>query len=477
MKYRFLRVMCVVMSVCLVMSSAPLSSFGAPSLDSQRDQLEQQLADVERKLTELGSERKETKEYIDALNQKLEYLKKQYSITKQEADATISKVNQLESNIATNESEMEQIKQDIPRINDRVAELDESFKDIYADYCDRMRAMYISGGTQVSILSFILGSDSLSTFLTRFEMVRAVAKRDADLLSDVRQQSAQLNESKAELSKKYDKLTATQERLKADKEELKVEQASLSKKEDELAEQSRVIESQQKVANELLQKLDEKTKNYGEFRDITQEELDEIDRAIEEADKKYQQSLTTTTTKKQTTTKKPTTTTTTTPTSGSQSSDKTTTTTTTKPTTTTTNPSSSKYISLTYPCPAYTRITCGFGDYSGHSGCDFSTQKHENQRIVAAESGTVILVKLLEYSYGHYLVIRHDKTTPSGSVVYTLYAHNNDIIVSEGQHVSRGQQIAYSGTTGNSTGPHCHFEVRVGGSTQSCAVDPAMYLS
>ena len=96
--------------------------------------------------------------------------------------------------------------------------------------------------------------------------------------------------------------------------------------------------------------------------------------------------------------------------------------------------------------------------------------------FTAAESGTVILVKLLERSYGHYIVIRHDKTTKDGKIAYTLYAHNNDIIVSEGQHVSKGQQIAYSGTTGNSTGPHCHFELRIGGSSQSHAVNPARYL-
>jgi murein DD-endopeptidase MepM/ murein hydrolase activator NlpD len=131
---------------------------------------------------------------------------------------------------------------------------------------------------------------------------------------------------------------------------------------------------------------------------------------------------------------------------------------------------------LTYPCPKYTTITCGFGAYSGHTGCDFSTQGNENQKIVAAEDGTVILVKLLERSYGHYIVIRHDKTTSSGKTVYTLYAHNNDILVSEGDHVTKGQQIAKSGSTGNSTGPHCHFEVRVGGSSQSYAVNPKNYL-
>lgn len=54
----------------------------------------------------------------------------------------------------------------------------------------------------------------------------------------------------------------------------------------------------------------------------------------------------------------------------------------------------------------------------------------------------------------------------------TLYGHNQSLNVSEGQSVSKGQVIAFAGSTGNSTGPHCHFEVQVNGS----AVDPMGYL-
>lgn len=138
---------------------------------------------------------------------------------------------------------------------------------------------------------------------------------------------------------------------------------------------------------------------------------------------------------------------------------------------------SSSYAEFTFPCPSYTEITCGFGEYEGHSGCDFSTNGKQNQKIVAAESGTVIIAKNLDSSYGHYIVIKHDKTTPTGQVLYTLYAHNNKLLVCEGDYVEKGELIAYSGTTGNSTGPHCHFEIRLGGPSQAFAVDPSDWLS
>ena len=54
----------------------------------------------------------------------------------------------------------------------------------------------------------------------------------------------------------------------------------------------------------------------------------------------------------------------------------------------------------------------------------------------------------------------------------TLYGHNQSLNVSEGQSVSKGAVIAFAGSTGNSTGPHCHFEVEINGE----AVDPMAYL-
>jgi len=61
-----------------------------------------------------------------------------------------------------------------------------------------------------------------------------------------------------------------------------------------------------------------------------------------------------------------------------------------------------------------------------------------------------------------------------GNGLSTLYAHNSRLVVSVGQAVSKGDIIAYSGSTGNSTGPHCHFEVRLGNSAQR--VNPLNYL-
>lgn len=480
------KIISIILAVCMVFSAsnsvavafAAEATTAAQSDEERRAEIKSKLDKINKTLNELGSKSKETEEYIAALDEKIQYLNEEYQIAKREAKSIENRVASLEKNISDNEIEIEDIKKDVARLEKDMLSLNEQFSSTYSDFCGRIRAIYESG-SENSMLSFLFESNGIQNLLTRYQMVKAVSKHDGELLESVKTQTDAIVKTKAALDEKKSTLSKTQVTLKNSKETLKKEKTDLLKKQEDMTARQSEIEKQQLSANELLKSLNDKTKKYGEYRDITKEELDAIDADIAAADKKYQN--TTTTTKKPATTKKKKKTTTTTTkkaatTKKNGTTKKTTTTTTKKTTTTTTKSSGNNYISLTYPCPAYKTITCGFGAYRGHSGCDFSTNKKVNQKIVAAESGTVILVKLLETSYGHYVVIRHDKLTPSGKTVYTLYAHNNDIIVSEGQYVTKGQQIAYSGSTGNSTGPHCHFEVRVGGSSQSYAVNPANYL-
>ena len=101
--------------------------------------------------------------------------------------------------------------------------------------------------------------------------------------------------------------------------------------------------------------------------------------------------------------------------------------------------------------------------YNLHTGVDFKAEA--GTPVTAAYAGTVesVTQTLLE---GGKIVIDH------GNGLSTLYGHNESLAVSAGQSVSKGQTIAYAGSTGNSTGPHVHFEVRSNGDP----VDPMAYL-
>lgn len=134
-------------------------------------------------------------------------------------------------------------------------------------------------------------------------------------------------------------------------------------------------------------------------------------------------------------------------------------------------PSAAGYIS---PIPGKTRrnITTGYYGYSGHTGVDFACSA--GTPIVAVKSGVVVTSTALKRengsyrSYGEYIVINHNDGT------MTLYAHMlpGSRRVQKGDTVAQGQQIGQVGTTGNSTGNHLHFEVRINGSP----VNPTDFL-
>jgi murein DD-endopeptidase MepM/ murein hydrolase activator NlpD len=123
-------------------------------------------------------------------------------------------------------------------------------------------------------------------------------------------------------------------------------------------------------------------------------------------------------------------------------------------------PSSSGFI-----WPVSGPVTSGFGWRWGrmHEGIDIAVPS--GTPVHASASGRVIYGGWLG-GYGNLVVIDH------GGGIATAYGHNTSIVAGTGSGVSQGQVVAYSGSTGHSTGPHVHFEVRVNGS----AVDPMGYL-
>ena len=105
--------------------------------------------------------------------------------------------------------------------------------------------------------------------------------------------------------------------------------------------------------------------------------------------------------------------------------------------------------------PVGAGIGTGYLGYPGHYGVDFPVGM--NTPVHAVSNGVITKAALLTYSYGRHLMMRH------ADGLVTLYAHLNRLNASVGQSVKTGQVIGYSGTSGNSTGPHLHYETRVGG--------------
>jgi murein DD-endopeptidase MepM/ murein hydrolase activator NlpD len=102
--------------------------------------------------------------------------------------------------------------------------------------------------------------------------------------------------------------------------------------------------------------------------------------------------------------------------------------------------------------PADNHSISGNTFWSGHLGIDIAAAM--GAPIYAADSGVVVYAAAIGGGYGNMVMIDH------GNGYHTLYAHLSQILVSCGSGVAKGQVIAYAGSTGNSTGPHLHFEIR-----------------
>ena len=135
------------------------------------------------------------------------------------------------------------------------------------------------------------------------------------------------------------------------------------------------------------------------------------------------------------------------------------------------NSSSTVISNGSWPVPGYNRVSSPFGyrihPVLGikklHTGIDIPAPT--GTPTVAVSSGTVIYSGV-QGSYGNTVMIQHDNGLVS------LYAHNSSLVVKVGDQVKKGQVVAKIGSTGRSTGPHLHFEIRVNGTAQN----PLNYL-
>ena len=427
MKNKLFRILSLTMSLILMFNFAISSSAASKS------ELQDQLADIqaereekENKLNSLKGNLDKQEEYVTTLYSQIEAIQK-------EIDIYQVKINELNGEVEKINEQIEAKNQEIADIEVQMADKKEEIKEIKELLAVRMRASYMSGSG--SSFKLLLSADNLASYLTTSEMLKRIADNDDKIIKSLIKTMEDLLKLQEDLEKQKVELAKEKEVLEVKKKELEAEQKVFTDRQDE-------VSMKYKEANAALLKLDRESKAY-------KDQIAALDRQESQLEQQIQSIIT-----------------------GSNGSGG---------AGTNFAPSSnpSGYINPVPYSDAYVSSVYGMrtnpvtGVYKLHAGIDISCSGAGGQtgpftkKIVASKAGTVSYAGWCS-GYGNTVMITHSDG------YLTLYAHNYTINVSVGQQVSQGDQIAIMGTTGNSSGAHCHFEIRNGmwGST----IDPLPYI-
>lgn len=372
------------------------------------------VSDIEKEIQKEQKNLEDVKDSMTSAEQKIEE-------SKSRKETLLGELATTKSNIHRLESEIDAVNKDISETMDKISltqkeletsekELEEQDKIIKA----RLRAMHENGN--IGYLEVLFDSNSFSDFLTRFHYLQAILKEDVKILSFIQELKQRIELQEQELEEQKHSLIESKQ-AKVDKHD------EIKKRSQEKTRLLEAVRAEIKEQERVIEELEEQSSQIETIIEKRQQEKREAKREL----------------------------------------------------------TAQVDGELTWPLPAYgtNMITSGFGyrthpitgrEGSFHGGIDIGIPRSSwpaspNYNgnpvdIVAAEQGVVIFTGIqgsLNYGYGRVVIIDH------GGNITTVYAHAHEILVNEGQRVFAGQPIAIVGSTGSSTGPHVHFEVRESG--------------
>ena len=404
------------------------------TLKQQQAQYAQQQAENNEKLEDLREQKSEQAAYISSLQSQLSQYETQINDYN-------NQILDLNLQITQAENQIDELQTQIDADNEKLKQ--------------RLRALYMAG--EASNLEVLLSADNLVDLADKTEALRMVTEHDTALIDNLRDEMAEIQDEKDFIEQSREDAANARTAVQEKQKELKGLEEEAQAVIDDMASQESSLESEsQRLAEEeaaAADAIDQWIAEYNESQRRAQiAAQQEADRKKAEQQAAQQQANSTPSSSNNT---------------SSNSSD-------TSDNAGEDTPSGGQSYgtgSLRWPVPSCTSISSGFGSRWGttHKGIDIPASY--GSAIVAADSGTVIQagygISGSGYGgYGNVVAIDH------GNGIITLYAHMSSVATSAGATVAKGQTIGYVGSTGNSTGNHCHFEVRVNGT----AVDPLGYV-
>lgn len=360
---------------------------------------------------------------IDDAEEKQKEIENKKSETMKQVEGISSEIDKYEAQINDLESQIEDANNKIKEAEQKIVESQKEYDRKQELFQQRIVAVYEAGET--SYLDFLLTAKSLTDFISNYYLVSEIAEMDIELLDKIEKEKQEIENSKKEIEESKQKLTSAKASKESVNSQLKAAKSEKNQYVAELSEEEKELEKE-------IQELKEANARMAS--------------EIKEAEKKYAEQLEELKN------------------NGSSGGS--------------TAPIGSGYLMR----PVKGGSISANGYYSSgrfHGAIDYAVPS--GTPVYAAADGVVMVTANLTTSYGTHVIIRH----ANGMQSYYAHGTRGSICVSPGQIVKKGQQIMSSGNTGNSQGPHLHFEVRVSpysyngyatGYGQDSRVNPAAYM-
>lgn len=410
------------------------------------DDLKKQQQELEQKKNEINSSIQQKTGEINQNASRIELLEGKIQTLSDEIVLTEAKIDEAQAAIAVTEKEITDLRASIEVLQGKIAERDALLQ-------DRIRAVQLSGGS-VNYIDVLLGANSFVDFIDRFSAVNTLMEADRQILREQAEDKKQLEEEKALIETKLQQQKTRNEQLLRLKESLNGQRAEMNNLLDQLeAEQNKLKQEKQVMESDYedIANLSEETKSkivaeQKRIAEIARKQAEERKRKAAEEERKRKAEAAAAN-------------------SNNSSSG---------------GGSAPVVSSGSWTKPVNGRFTSGYGyrvhpiygTGRMHYGVDFANSI--GTPVVSAADGVVSYAAPFS-TYGNVVMVTHNI---DGQTFTSLYAHLNSIGASVGQSVSKGQQIGTLGNTGNSTGPHLHFEIHVGGwnGMEANSVNPLRYI-